>query len=385
MKTLDIIKTIISLIRTSIEEEYNFTAPKTPFSMEDYNQIYKLSKKHDVLHLATYGLKKAGLMPKNKELFEKFQQGLLFAAYRVQQIELAQKSAIEILAENRISYILLKGAVIRNYYPESWMRTSYDVDILVKKEDLNKAVEAFSQKGFTISKKSAYDILIIAPNDVHIELHFDFHSYSPEKKDAVPVQNVWEQAIKKDNFEYALTDEMFYYFHITHMAKHFTIGGCGIKPFADMFLLLKQKNFNKPNSYIKEIGLEIFEQNVRHLLNVWFYNEDYTPITKQMENYIFTGGAYGSLKNKVAVKQLRAGGKKTYILSRLFMDYDALKIVFPILEKHKWLTPVFQVVRWFTVVSRGRMAWSLKELMLSSKSTKTDMDEISQFLEKAGL
>lgn len=385
MEKLDIIKTLFSLIRASLDDEYNFQAPVEAFTEEDYNQLYKYSRKHDVLHLVTFALQKANLMPKDAELFKKFQQGLLFAVYRVQQIELAQKSAIEILTENGINYILLKGAVIRNYYPESWMRTSYDVDILVKKADFDKAVEAFSQQGYTISKKSAYDILIIAPNDVHIELHFGFHSYSPQKKEEVPVENVWEQAVEKENGEYALTDEMFYYFHTTHMAKHFIIGGCGIKPFADMFVLYKNQKADQENSYIKESGLTTFDQNVRHLFKVWFYDEQHTPITKQMENYIFTGGAYGSLKNKVAVKQLRVGGKKSYILSRLFMDYEVLKGVFPIIKKHKWLTPVFQVVRWFTVITKGKFSWTLKEFMLSSKNTKKDMDETNKFLEETGL
>lgn len=381
---MDLLKTIALLIRASIDEEYAFI-PQTPLSNEDYFQIYKFAKKHDLVHLAAFGLKKSGLMPEDKELFQKFQQGLLFAAYRVEQIELAQKSAIEVLQENSIPYILLKGAVVRNYYPEPWMRTSYDVDILVKKQDFDKTVEIFSQKGFAISKKSSYDILIIAPNEVHIELHFSYHSYSPEKQEAIPVLNIWEQAVHKNGSEYVLTDEMFYYFHITHMAKHFIIGGCGIKPFVDMFLLYKQESFNTPNSYIKDIGLETFEQNVRHLLNVWFYDEKHTSVTKQMEEFIFWGGAYGSLKNKVAVKQVHVGGKKTYILSRIFMEYDTLKTVFPVLKKHKWLTPLFQVVRWFKVIFTGRMACSIKELMLSGKSTQKDMDETTEFLKKAGL
>ena len=152
-----------------------------------------------------------------------------------------------------------------------------------------------------------------------------------------------------------------------------------------MYLLYKMENFNKPNSYINEIGLENFEQNARHLFNVWFYNEKHTSVTEQLENYIFSGGAYGSLKNKVSVGQIRTGGKKTYILSRLFMDYDVLKGVFPILKKHKWLTPICQVARWFKVIRSGRMGWSMKELMISGVSTKNDMNETIDFLEKAGL
>ena len=376
---------INSLIRYALDKDYTLPAWQKPLTTEDYAQLYKFSRKHDAIHLVAYSLINLGLMPEDKELFQKFQQGLLFAAYRVEQIQLAQKGAMEILNDNGINFILLKGSVIRDYYPEAWMRTSYDVDVLVKKEDFDKAVEAFDNNGYTVSKKSAYDILIIAPNDVHIELHFDFHSYNPKLKEAVPVLNIWEQAQHKENQEYVLSDEMFYYFHIAHMAKHCTIGGCGIKPFVDMLVLYQCKCIPEENKYIKESGLETFDNHARHILKVWFFGEKHTPITQQIEEYVFLGGAYGSLKNKVAVKQLRVGGRKSYILSRLFMDYDVLKGVFPILKKHKWLTPVFQVVRWFKVISKGRMAWSVKELMLSGKSTQNDMDEIEDFLDKAGL
>ncbi|MBO4954226.1 MAG: nucleotidyltransferase family protein, partial [Clostridia bacterium] len=35
-----------------------------------------------------------------------------------------------------IDFMPLKGAVIRQYYPEPWMRTSCDIDIHVKKDRL---------------------------------------------------------------------------------------------------------------------------------------------------------------------------------------------------------------------------------------------------------
>ena len=34
-----------------------------------------------------------------------------------------------------------------------------------------------------------------------------------------------------------MTDEMFYFYHIAHMAKHFEEGGCGIRPFIDLWTL----------------------------------------------------------------------------------------------------------------------------------------------------
>lgn len=40
-----------------------------------------------------------------------------------------------------ISFLPLKGSVLRQYYPEPWMRTSCDIDILVHENDLEKTTE----------------------------------------------------------------------------------------------------------------------------------------------------------------------------------------------------------------------------------------------------
>ena len=41
----------------------------------------------------------------------------------------------------QIPFLPLKGSVIRKYYPEAWMRTSCDIDILVHDEDVGRAKE----------------------------------------------------------------------------------------------------------------------------------------------------------------------------------------------------------------------------------------------------
>lgn len=45
----------------------------------------------------------------------------------------------ELMTENGIPYVILKGAASASYYPEPILRTMGDVDFLVKEQDLKRA------------------------------------------------------------------------------------------------------------------------------------------------------------------------------------------------------------------------------------------------------
>ena len=49
------------------------------------------------------------------------------------------------------------------------------------------------------------------------------------------------------------------------------------------------------------------------------------------------------------------------------MPYGTLKIKYPILERHKYLTPVYQVVRWGKMLSSGKFKKYIAELHLSKR------------------
>ena len=44
-----------------------------------------------------------------------------------------------VFEQQKIFFLPLKGAVIRDFNPEAWMRTRSDIDILIREEDYEKA------------------------------------------------------------------------------------------------------------------------------------------------------------------------------------------------------------------------------------------------------
>ena len=163
---------------------------------------------------------------------------------------------------------------------------------------------------------------------------------------------------------YEMSDEFLYFYHIAHMAKHFESGGCGIRPIIDLWILEKALSINKDvlNTLLSEAKLSRFYECVRELYAVWLDGEAYTDISKKMEDYILLGGIYGSLPNKVLFQQQKKNGKFAYLIHRIFLPYDSLKNLYPLVIKHRWLVPFFQIHRWFKIIFDGRAKRSMREL-----------------------
>ncbi len=78
-------------------------------------------------------------------------------------------------------------------------------------------------------------------------------------------------------------------------------------------------------------------------------------------------------------------GKGKRLRRRVFLSYEGMKTLYPILEEKRWMTSVFQVVRWFSVMTDGRLGKAVNELRISQKHSNAQISDTRQFLEEAGL
>ena len=94
-------------------------------------------------------------------------------------------------------------------YPEPWMRTSCDIDILIKKNDMAKATKGLLEAGFKMGAESPHDITFITPSGSHIELH---HSLIEEERvhnlDCV-LSKVWENTTAHNGYSFWYGQEFF--------------------------------------------------------------------------------------------------------------------------------------------------------------------------------
>ena len=361
---------------------------KTGLTPELLPRLYTLSKSHDMAHIVAQGLSNLGLLGED-EISQKFQKQQMLAVYRYQKLNYELEQICQTLEDAKIPFIPLKGSVIRQYYPEPWMRTSCDIDVLVHEEELERAVALFEEKGYKSDPKSSHDISLYSVGGIHIELHYETVEEGRAVDANAILSNIWENAVPQTtgSVHMMLTDEMFYFYHVAHMAKHFEEGGCGIRPFLDLWILEHRvaHNDTNRNALLEQGGLLAFANAGRHLSSVWFDGAKHNEVTEQMQSYILFGGVYGTLDNRVAIQQNKQGGKIRYLMSRIFMPYDSLKFLYPILNKHKWLTPVMEVRRWFRLLRKGRMKQSLHELNVNKTMSQEQISGTADLLQKLGL
>ena len=164
-------------------------------------------------------------------------------------------------------------------------------------------------------------------------------------------------------------------------------GGCGIRPVIDLWLLEKALTIDKSilTTLLSEAKLLRFYESVKRLAAVWLEEEAYTDIVKHMEDYVLQGGVYGNLHNKVLVQQQKKNGKMAYILQRVFVPYDKLKYLYPVIIKHRWLIPFVQIHRWFNIIFSGRAKRSMQELSYTTNISKSQAEEMKAFLDEIGL
>jgi hypothetical protein len=236
---------------------------------------------------------------------------------------------------------------------------------------------------------SRHDIGFHAPSGMSLELHYNLIEDSAAGVSNKPLLNVWDYAHRVDDsaFEYALCDEMFYYYHIAHMAKHFVHGGCGIRPFMDIKILMDRMDVkdDEISRLISEGELDMFAENAQKLSLVWFGDLKHDGITQRMEKYLLYGGTYGSLANRVAVAQGVKGGKWQYLRDRIWMPYDHMKYYYPSVESHRRLIFFYQLRRWLRIIFTGRIKHPFKEIKINEKISKTRVDMTSELLFELGL
>lgn len=315
-------------------------------------QVFDLAKAHDVAPVVAYALDKNNLL--FGSAFEGLYRDVMYDAvikgenqsYTLQKVSDAFEKA-------KIPHIPLKGSVIKALYPESWLRTSRDIDVLIHKEDLPKAEQELYSLGFEKMNDGKHDVSFVNGAGVCLELHFTLMEEEKSKCFAKIPDRVWDFAAPcNDSFTYTLNDEMFYFYHLAHMAKHFRSGGCGLRPFVDLWLMNRAKNYGTPQvrTLLEAGGLDSFDCQARALCEVWFEGKAHTEVTLAAEEFILKGGLFGTTKTRAAASSQVHGGDEKYFLSRVFVPYDYLKNIYPVLKKHKFLLPFFEIVRIFSLL-----------------------------------
>lgn len=375
-------KQLIMIIR-SIACEYDLP---DGFSINDPAEIYQLAKGHDIAHFVGYAVDKGRVSVPDEEIRKAFRQLYFQATRRVIILENEIKNIRDVFENPGIDFILLKGAVIRKLYREDWIRVSGDIDILVRADDLEMAEQVLVKKlNYSVTSEGAHHDHVTAPSGFHVDLHFTLTEREGQAKPFL--EDVWNRCsvIEGKKHEYQMDDDMFYLFHMFHTAVHFQLGGCGMRPILDTWLLNHRVEFDqeKREALLQQAGLLQFAETMESVAEAWFSGTEAVGI-KDIENYVFNGGLYGG-KQKIAAAQAQNSSRLEYLIKRAFPPIKTMKFVgYPIVEKWKGLLPfcwIHRLIRGF-VQGKGKLVpYELQK----TKEVSGCSAEISELFMKLGL
>ena len=327
----------------------------------NYEQVYHVAEIHSLLGiLAAVSNKYSLTFP--IELAKKMN---LYLASSVMQSVNWDNLYFELSAafeKENIRNIIVKGPVVKRYYPDPDLRTMGDLDFVIQAKDIVNAQKIMQAKGF-VAEEGCIDEYKFVRNGLCVELHEDLTSkdfgtgidYKQE------MQFIFKAVKDKNKISQELTDECHLLYLILHIAQHLISEGCGIRQILDVALFVKNSAVSMDAAWelLRKFNLEDLAHNIFFLCNKWFdvKCDEYTApdeLCQTLSDYIIDGGTFGFNANRennlLYREELQKGSKLRVLLSRVFPSKEEArsKVVW-YKNKPDWLLPVAWVMRWINL------------------------------------
>lgn len=384
MKEKDIRKGLVEILGAAVNGRIKEPALAQKIPLEDLVHIYRLAKRHDLAHTVSRFVYNNGIEV-DEGLMSLLRGEEYTVIYRHEQMKYAYGQICSAFEEEKIPYVPLKGSVIRGFYPDETMRTSCDIDILVREEDLDRAIECLAARGYRCGQKHYHDVSLYSPGDVHLELHFNIQEFT-DSLDVI-LKDAWEHASPTEGYRYDFSKEFFVYYIYAHMAYHFVGGGCGIRPLMDIWVMEHRANlpYTCAEQLLKKAGIYKFAEDMSKFANICFSGGEEDEFFNTVMSYICYGGVYGNMGNKLAAYKSKDKGSFAYLMERIFLPYRAMTVLYPILKKHPYLLPFCWVARWVKALFRGKTRGLVQEMTYSNAISEQRVAEVKDMLMQLGL
>lgn len=318
-----------------------------------FEGVYKKSRFHHLSAMVFYAIEKLKNKP-DERLYKLWRQDRDKAIAR----DFKQLHEYNILEQtfvaNEISYIPLKGIILKELYPSPDMRYMCDIDVITKENTHIKIKKLMLDNGYEIEHYQVgnHDSYTKKPV-MNIEIHrFLFSDFTfGGKHFAKYFKNPFDLTKDNEGYKRELCETYFFLHLLTHAAKHYLNGGIGLRAFMDIWLYYKN---NRDNIDLKRIGDILSDSNYKELCfdfvtlsQMWFGDMPYDKKYDQMSEYIFKGGAFGTIESNVN-NEIKEQGKAKYIFSTLFPSCKKLAFSYPILNKAPVLYPFCLILRLLT-------------------------------------
>ena len=330
----------------------------------DFKALYHISCAHNVTGTVYFALR--DYAPKSeteKMVYSHFKKHCNFVRKSLAIQDYYTELVCGLCREKGIKFALLKGAVIKNLYPDAAMRSSCDVDILVDRERIDEIIKSLCDMGFDYHEEKDADEskhAKLEKDGVVLELHrklcvdgeFQGHYNEP-----------FSVMKSLDGVEYSFSPEELYVYNLAHACGHFMKGVNTIRAICDGYLIKKTyTDMDKAivSQLLEKTELLDFEKGMSNLTQAVFGTKKAegklaTVLDYVLMNPVRADTALAELqREKVSGK---AGGvkKSSVVFRRVFPSYEFICRRYPNAKKSRLLYPFYAVKRFIDANKRGRV------------------------------
>ena len=341
----------------------------------DHDALYAFSKSHSVDNIISIALNKLNIMP--PQFAEDYELAYKISVAREATQELETQDILEEFECRGIKHMLLKGSVMKHLYPSPELRSMCDVDILYDTAFFDEVEEIMLERGYVLHESDGYYVSYVRKPF----MNFEFHEIVMNAD--IPLYNAYfgngfNHAVPDVGYRFKYTDEDFFVFMMAHFAKHYFLGGTGLRSLADIWLFLRKKpglDMAAVNNKLKQIELDEFTQIIIGVTDVLFNGKAPERLHDEVINYIFHSGTYGKQEHRAAdgVTEI---SKKQYVMRRLFPDREFMSINYPAVKKYAFLLPVFWLIRLISVAVKKGYKGSDVDMVMGLDSSQVDARKI---------
>lgn len=341
----------------------------------DLERLYRLSKAHTLRAAVFIALRSAGVENRS------FHQAYNKAVRTNVMLDVDRTAIFAEFEKHGIWYLPLKGAILKELYPENGMREMADNDVLYDSTRQADVMKIMLDMGYTAESvgKTHHDVYM-KPPVLNFELHTllfgkasDFYTYylDPQRL-MIPDDG--------SQYGYHFSDEDFYVYILAHEYKHYSGGGTGLRSLLDCYVFLQNKGDALDWTYIyeqtKQLDIADFESEQRELAEKVFSSVTFPDLTEheqELLDYYLTSCTYGtttrSAENTVKRHYAKSKNKSkiSFIWARLFPDMEFMKQYYPFFYQHKLLLPVGYMWRW------------CKGIAINHKKLQAEMRALSKY------
>ena len=363
----------------------------------DWERIITLAKIHSV---QTIVYLVAGNIIPDSEICERLKHDFLLSVNQSMRQEMIMKKVIEALNENEIDHVLMKGYVLRNYYPDKEARSFGDIDFLIKEEDREKSHKVIQSLGFEYDKNHFIkQVYTYKKNSVILEVHteiiynshfldYDYRAYFLEKsKKMVLISGHTFELEKEDHFIYIMV----------HLATHFYKAGIGVRMLMDIAVCLNKygsaMDMDYVNKEFEKIKLNKFVNIIYYLCSKYFETKvDCQPIDEYDEglimSYILNHGTFGFFDKDVFDINYHKDSENflSMLRKRIFPNYEIM------IQRNEWfkngkkfMLPYAWIRRGFEFIFNKKKRIDLTYKIDAVFKKGSDSDKHNKMLDIVGL